>query len=248
MTGILAITGGSQGIGAATARLAAARGYKVAFSYRSGADHAARVLADIKAAGGEAIAIQADASNDADTVRFFAEIDRAFGPVTALVNNAGTTGPIRKLDAVDAAMLGAVMDLNITGCFLALREAIKRMATDLGGGGGAVVNISSRAADIGGANEFVHYAASKGAIDSFTIGASRELGGRGIRVNAVNPGMIETEIHAKAGDAGRTTRAIPVIPLGRVGTADEVAKVVLWLLSDEASYVTGALVPIGGGR
>ena len=139
MTGILAITGGSQGIGAATARLAAARGYKVAFSYRSGADHAARVLADIKAAGGEAIAIQADASNDADTVRFFAEIDAKLGPVTALVNNAGITGPIRKLDAVDAAMLGAVMDLNITGCFLALREAIKRMATDLGGSGGAVV-------------------------------------------------------------------------------------------------------------
>ncbi len=148
-------------------------------------------------------------------------------------------------------MLNDLMQLNVTGCFLALREAVKRMATDLGGTGGAIVNVSSRAADIGGANEFVHYAASKGAIDSFTIGASRELGGRGIRVNAVNPGMIETEIHAKAGDAGRTTRAIPVIPvipLGRVGTADEVAKVILWLLSDEASYVTGALVPIGGGR
>ena len=196
MSGVLVVTGGSQGIGAATVRLGATRGYKVAFSYR----------------------------------------------------NAGITGPIRKLDAVDAAMLGQVMGLNITGCFIALREAVKRMATDRGGAGGAVVNLSSRASEIGGANEFVHYAASKGAIDSFTLGAARELGPRGIRVNAVNPGMIETEIHAKAGDAGRTTRAIPVIPLGRVGTADEVAKVILWLLSEEAAYVTGALVPIGGGR
>ena len=248
MNGIMVITGGSQGIGAATARLAAARGYKVAISYRTGLDHATDVIADIRAAGGTAIAVQADASDERATEALFAQVDRDLGPVTALVNNAGTTGPIRKLDAVDAPMLNDLMSLNVTGCFLALREAVKRMATDLGGGGGAIVNVSSRAADIGGANEFVHYAASKGAIDSFTIGASRELGGRGIRVNAVNPGMIETEIHAKAGDAGRTTRAIPVIPLGRVGTADEVAKVILWLLSDEASYVTGALVPIGGGR
>jgi NAD(P)-dependent dehydrogenase (short-subunit alcohol dehydrogenase family) len=248
MSGVLVITGGSQGIGAATARLAAARGWKVAFSYRSGAEQAAQVLADIRGAGGEAIAVQADAASEAATERFFAEVDHAFGPCTALVNNAGITGPIRRLDAVDATMLEQVMDLNVIGCFLALREAIKRMATDLGGAGGAVVNVSSRASEIGGANEFVHYAASKGAIDSFTIGAARELGGRGIRVNAVNPGMIDTEIHAKAGDAGRTTRAIPVIPLGRVGTVEEVAKVILWLLSEEASYVTGALVPIGGGR
>lgn len=248
MSGVMIVTGGSQGIGAATARLAAARGYRVALSYRSGAQHAAAVLADIRAAGGEAMAVQADAADEAATVALFAQVDAAFGPVTALVNNAGITGPIRKLDAVDAAMLGEVMDLNITGSFLALREAVKRMATDLGGAGGAIVNLSSRASDIGGANEFVHYAASKGAIDSFTIGAARELGPRGIRVNAVNPGMIETAIHAKAGDAGRTIRAIPVIPLGRVGTAEEVAKVILWLLSDEAAYVTGALVPIGGGR
>jgi len=248
MSGVMIVTGGSQGIGAATARLAAARGYKVALSYRSGAQHAADVLAEIRAAGGEAIAVQADAADEAATVALFEAVDRAFGPVTALVNNAGITGPIRKLDAVDAAMLGEVMDLNVVGCFIALREAVKRMATDRGGAGGAIVNLSSRASEIGGANEFVHYAASKGAIDSFTVGAARELGPRGIRVNAVNPGMIETEIHAKAGDAGRTTRAIPVIPLGRVGTADEVAKVILWLLSDEAAYVTGALVPIGGGR
>ncbi len=248
MSGVMIITGGSQGIGAATARLAAARGYKVAISYRSGADYAASVVADIVASGGEAIAIQADATSESATEALFAAVDAAYGPVTALVNNAGSTGPIRKLDAVDSAMLDGLMQLNVTGCFIALREAVKRMATDLGGAGGAIVNVSSRASDIGGANEFVHYAATKGAIDSFTIGASRELGGRGIRVNAVNPGMIETEIHAKAGDAGRTTRAIPVIPLGRVGSADEVAKVILWLLSDEASYVTGALLPIGGGR
>lgn len=248
MSGVMVITGGSQGIGAATARIAAARGYKVAISYRSGAEHAARVLADIAAAGGTAIAVQADATDERATEALFARVDRELGPVTALVNNAGTTGPIRKLDAVDGLLLDEMMRLNVTGCFIALREAVKRMATDLGGAGGAIVNVSSRASEIGGANEFVHYAATKGAIDSFTIGASRELGGRGIRVNAVNPGMIETEIHAKAGDAGRTTRAIPVIPLGRVGTADEVAKVILWLLSDEASYVTGALIPIGGGR
>jgi NAD(P)-dependent dehydrogenase (short-subunit alcohol dehydrogenase family) len=248
MSGIMVVTGGSQGIGAATARLAAGRGYKVALSYRSGAEYAAAVVAEITRAGGVAIAIQADATDERATEALFAQVDRELGPVTALVNNAGTTGPIRKLDAIDGLLLDEMMRLNVTGCFIALREAVKRMATDLGGAGGAIVNVSSRASEIGGANEFVHYAATKGAIDSFTIGASRELGGRGIRVNAVNPGMIETEIHAKAGDAGRTTRAIPVIPLGRVGTADEVAKVILWLLSDEASYVTGALVPIGGGR
>ena len=248
MCGVMVITGGSQGIGAATARIAAARGYKVAISYRSGEAYAAKVLADIAAAGGTAIAVQADATDERATEALFARVDREWGNVTALVNNAGTTGPIRRLDAVDGALLDDMMRLNVTGCFIALREAVKRMATDLGGAGGAIVNVSSRASEIGGANEFVHYAATKGAIDSFTIGASRELGGRGIRVNAVNPGMIETEIHAKAGDAGRTTRAIPVIPLGRVGTADEVAKVILWLLSDEASYVTGALIPIGGGR
>jgi NAD(P)-dependent dehydrogenase (short-subunit alcohol dehydrogenase family) len=248
MSGIMVVTGGSQGIGAATARLAAGRGYKVALSYRSGAEYAAAVVAEITRAGGVAIAIQADATDERATEALFAQVDRELGPVTALVNNAGTTGPIRKLDAIDGLLLDEMMRLNVTGCFIALREAVKRMATDLGGAGGAIVNVSSRASEIGGANEFVHYAATKGAIDSFTIGASRELGGRGIRLNAVNPGMIETEIHAKAGDAGRTTRAIPVIPLGRVGTADEVAKVILWLLSDEASYVTGALVPIGGGR
>lgn len=248
MAGVMIVTGGSQGIGAATARLAAARGYKVALSYRSGAQQAAAVLEDIKAAGGTAIAVQADAADEAATEALFAQVDRELGPVTALVNNAGITGPIRRLDAIEAATVSQVMELNVTGCFIALREAVKRMATDLGGAGGAIVNLSSRASEIGGANEFVHYAASKGAIDSFTIGAARELGPRGIRVNAVNPGMIETEIHAKAGDAGRTTRAIPVIPLGRVGTAEEVAKVILWLLSDEAAYVTGALIPIGGGR
>lgn len=245
---VMIITGGSQGIGAATARLAAARGWRVAFSYRAGVEHAERVLADIRGAGGTAIAVQADASSEADTVRLFETVDREFGPVNALVNNAGATGPIRTLDSVDPGMLNGLWELNITGCFLALREAVKRMATDLGGKGGAVVNLSSRASEIGGANEFVHYAASKGALDSFTIGASRELGKRGIRVNAVNPGMIDTEIHAKAGDAGRTVRAIPNIPLGRVASADEVAKPILWLLSDEASYITGALLPIGGGR
>jgi NAD(P)-dependent dehydrogenase (short-subunit alcohol dehydrogenase family) len=248
MKQVLVVTGGSQGIGEAVARLAASRGYAVALSYRSGAAQAQAVVAAITEAGGTAIAVQADSADEAATEALFAMVDRELGPVTALVNNAGITGPICKLDEVSGAMLSEVMGINVTGCFLALREAVRRMATDKGGAGGAIVNVSSRAAAIGGANEWVHYAASKGAIDTFTIGASRELAPRGIRVNAVNPGLIDTEIHAKAGVPERVERMRSMIPMGRAGTAEEVAKVILWLLSDEASYVTGALVPVGGGR
>jgi len=245
---VIVITGGSTGIGAATARLAAARGYDVAISYRTSKPQADEVVAAVRAKGRRAMAMQADAHDEAATVAFFAAVDRELGPVTALVNNAGITGPVAKLDEVTEPMLSGVMNINITGCFLALREAVRRMATDRGGAGGAVVNVSSRASEIGGGGEWVHYAASKGAVDTFTIGASRELAPRGIRVNAVNPGLIDTEIHAKAGMPDRVARFIPNIPMGRAGSADEVAKVILWLLSDEASYVTGALVPIGGGR
>lgn len=245
---VLVITGGSQGIGAATAKLAAARGYAVAISYRSAADQAERVLREIRAAGGIAIAVQANAADEADTIRLFQTVDRELGRTTALVNNAGITGPVARLDQVTGAMLDDLFAINIKGCFLALREAIARMATDLGGAGGAVVNVSSRAAELGGPNEWVHYAASKGAIDSFTIGASKELAPRGIRVNAVNPGLIETEIHAKAGMPDRTTRMAAAIPMGRSGSAKEVAEAILWLLSPQSSYVAGALLPIGGGR
>jgi NAD(P)-dependent dehydrogenase (short-subunit alcohol dehydrogenase family) len=245
---VLVITGGSTGIGAATALLGADRGYDVAISYRTSKEQADEVAASIRAKGRRAIAVQADAHDEAATVAFFNAVDRELGPVSALVNNAGITGPVAKLDEVTETMLTGVMNINITGCFLALREAVRRMATDRGGAGGAVVNVSSRASEIGGGGEWVHYAASKGAVDTFTIGASRELAPRGIRVNAVNPGLIDTEIHAKAGMPDRVARFIPNIPMGRAGSAEEVAKVILWLLSDEASYVTGALIPIGGGR
>jgi NAD(P)-dependent dehydrogenase (short-subunit alcohol dehydrogenase family) len=248
MGGILAVTGGSQGIGAAVAKLAAARGYAVAFSYRAAHDQAREVVDAIKDAGGTAFAYQADAASESATEAFFAEIDRRLGPVTALVNNAGVTGPILRLDDVHDDMLREVMAVNINGCFLALRQAVLRMATDRGGAGGAIVNVSSRASELGGAGEWVHYAASKGAIDTFTTGAAKELAPRGIRVNAVNPGLIATDIHARAGRGERMETLLRAVPMGRLGTAEEVAKVILWLLSDEASYVTGARIPIDGGR
>lgn len=248
MAGVLVVTGGSQGIGAAVARLAAARGYDVALSYRSGRAPAEALVAEIERTGGRAIAVEADSADEHATVAFFAAVDAAFGPVTALVNNAGVTGPAQTLDHANAAMLDEVMSINVGGLFIATREAIKRMATDLGGAGGAIVNVSSRASALGGAGVWVHYAASKGAVDTLTIGAAIELAPRGIRVNAVNPGLIDTAIHAKAGLHDRMSTMAPTVPMGRAGTAEEVAKVVLWLVSDEASYVTGALVPVGGGR
>lgn len=245
---VLVVTGGSTGIGAAVARMAAAQGYAVGLSYRSSEGPAQQVVEEIRRGGGRAFAMKADSASPEETAAFFAAVDREFGRVTALVNNAGITGPISRIEALDPAMLDEVLSINVKGCFLALREAILRMATDLGGAGGAVVNVSSRASEIGGATEWVHYAASKGAVDTFTVGASRELAPRGIRVNAVNPGLIDTEIHAKAGAPDRTERFKSMIPMGRAGSAEEVADVILWLLSDQSSYVTGALVPIGGGR
>lgn len=248
MTPVLVITGGGAGIGAATARLGSARGYAVAISYRGGRAAAEALAAELVAGGAAALAMHADAADEAATSDFFAAVDRQLGPVTALVNNAGITGPVSTLDQVDPAVLDLVFATNITGPFLALKQAIRRMATDLGGPGGAVVNVSSRAAALGGPNEWVHYAASKGAVDSFTIGAARELAPRGIRVNAVCPGLIDTDIHAKAGQPDRLERMAPGIPMRRAGTAEEVARVILWLLSDEAAYVTGALLPVSGGR
>ena len=245
---VLLVTGGSTGIGAACVRLAAARGYRVAFSYRSSADAASALVNEVTQAGGTARGFKADAASEADTVALFEAVDADFGPVTALVNNAGITGPVSRIDGVTAAMLDHLMGINVTGVFLATREAIKRMATDLGGPGGAIVNVSSMAARLGGPNDWVHYAASKGAVDTLTIGAAKELAPRGIRVNAVNPGLIVTDIHAKAGIGDRIEKLAGSVPMGRVGTADEVANAVIWLLSAEASYITGAMVPVSGGR
>lgn len=248
MNKVLLVTGGSAGIGAATVRLAAARGYKVAFSYRSSGAMARALEAEVAQAGGVALGFQADAADEAATEALFAAVDAAFGPVTGLVTNAGITGSTSSLETITVSTLDEVMDINIRGVFLATRAAIKRMATDLGGAGGAIVNLSSVAAILGGPHDWVHYAASKGAINSFTIGAAKELAPRGIRVNAVVPGLIDTEIHAKAGLGDRLATLGATVPMGRVGTADEVAMAIVWLLSDEASYVTGALLPVTGGR
>ena len=248
MNPVMIITGGSQGIGAAAARMAGARGYDVAITYQSNRELAEQVVADIKGLGQRAIAVQAEMASEAAILALFETVDRELGPVTALVNNAGGPGPTCKIDGVTSAILDDVMAVNVRAPFLTIREAIKRMATDLGGKGGSIVNVSSRASEIGGAGEWVHYAASKGAVDSLTIGAARELAARGIRVNAVNPGLIETDLHARAGLPDRLTRLVGGVPMGRTGSAEEVAEAILWLASDAASYITGILVPISGGR
>jgi len=248
MDQILIVTGGSQGIGAEVARLAASRGYKVALTYVRNRDMADAVVAEIAAKGGTAIAVQAEMADEASVVALFAEVDRRLGKVTHLVNNAGTPGKVGTIDGIDAKVVNEVMEINVTGAFIATREAVKRMATDLRGKGGAIVNVSSRASQLGGAGEWLQYGASKGAMDTLTIGTSKELGPRGIRVNAVNPGLIVTDLHARAGLPDRLDRMVGGVPMGRVGSAMEVAKVVLFLLSDEASYVSGALVPVSGGR
>jgi len=248
MQRVMIVTGGSQGIGEAIARLAGARGYAVALTYKSSRERAERVAADIGTAGGRAIAVEAEMADEASILALFRRVDVAFGPLTVLVNNAGTPGPAGTLDAITAAVLDEVLAVNVRAPFLLIREAVARMATDRGGAGGSIVNISSRAAELGGANEWIQYAASKGALDSLTIGAAKELGPRGIRVNAVSPGLIQTDLHARSGLPNRLEKLLPGVPMGRVGSAEEVAQTVLWLASDEASYISGAIVPISGGR
>ena len=245
---VMIVTGGSQGIGEAVARLAGARGYAVALTYQSNQGLADAVVAGIVAAGGKAMAVRAEMADEASILALYRVVDAELGPVTALVNNAGTPGPMGLIDAVTTQTLDTVLAVNVRAPFLMIREAVARMATDRGGVGGAIVNISSRAAEIGGAGEWIHYAASKGALDSLTIGASKELAARGIRVNAVSPGLIQTELHARAGLPDRLTKMVGGVPMGRVGSTDEVATAVLWLLSPEASYITGVIVPISGGR
>jgi NAD(P)-dependent dehydrogenase (short-subunit alcohol dehydrogenase family) len=244
----LLITGGGRGIGAATARLAAARGWQVAVNYRSRADEAERVVADIVRAGGRALAVQADVSREDEVLRMFATVDREFGHVDGLVNNAGILERQGRLVDMDAARWRRILDTNVVGAFLCAREACRRMSTRAGGRGGAIVNVSSMASRLGSPNEYVDYAASKGALDTMTIGLSKEMAAEGIRVNAVRPGLIDTEMHASGGEPGRIARLAGSTPMQRGGRAEEVAEAILWLLSDGASYTTGAFIDIAGGR
>ncbi len=246
--GMLIVTGASRGIGAAVATLAGARGYAVAINFSSSETDAQKVVEGIVACGGRAIAIQADVSREEDVVRMFETAERELGPIKALVNNAGVTGGFSRVEDVSAAVIQRVFAVNVAGAMLCAREAVRRMSTRRVGTGGAIINISSRAAHTGAAGEWVHYAASKGAIDSFTIGLAREVATEGIRVNAVAPGLVETGLHAANGEPGRLQRLMPSIPMQRAGLPDEIAEGVLWLLSPAASYVTGAILEIGGGR
>ena len=241
---VLLVTGGGRGIGAATAKLAAMRGYAVAVNYKSDAKAAERVVAEIAKAGGQAVAIQGDMGREADVERVFASIDQSLGRLTHLVYNAGITGKNSRVEAVETKTLREVFDVNVMGAFYAVRAAVPRLSKKHGAGGGGIVLISSVAANLGSPGEYVWYAASKGAIDSMTIGLARELADDGIRVNAVAPGPIDTEIH----EPGRLDRIIKLVPLGRAGMPEEIAEAVLFLLSDASAYTTGAIMRIGGGR
>jgi NAD(P)-dependent dehydrogenase (short-subunit alcohol dehydrogenase family) len=246
--GTVIITGGSRGIGAACALRAARAGHAVVASYRDDARAAAAVVSAIEREGGRALALRADVAVETDVTRLFDAADRAFGPLAALVNNAGITAPPLRVDEMDVARLTRMFTTNVIGSFLCAREAVRRMSTRHGGRGGAIVNVSSAAARLGSPGEYVDYAASKGAIDTFTLGLAKEVAAEGIRVNAVRPGLIHTDIHATAGQPGRVERLQSTVPMQRGGTADEVAAAVLWLLSAEASYVTGTLLDVAGGR
>lgn len=248
MQNVLIITGGSRGIGAATAKLAAARGYAVCVNYHRSRPAADAVVAEITAAGGRAIAVAADVASEVDVVSLFQKVDDLLGPVTALVNNAGILETQMRVEEMNASRLNRILATNVTGSFLCAREAIRRMSTRHGGRGGAIVNVSSAASRLGAAGEYVDYAASKGAVDTLTIGLSREVAGERIRVNAVRPAFIDTEIHASGGEPGRVDRIKDSIPMKRGGQPEEVASAILWLLSDEASYPTGTFIELAGGR
>lgn len=242
------VTGGSRGIGAATAQLATARGYAVCVNYRCNRPAAEAVVDRIRANGGEAIAVAADVSLEPDVMRLFGTVDAQWGPLTALVNNAGILETQMRVEDVDAARLQRIFSANVVGSFLCAREAVKRMSSRHGGRGGAIVNVSSAASRLGAAGEYVDYAASKGAIDTLTLGLAREVAAEGIRVNAVRPAFIHTDMHASGGEPGRVERIQDSLPMKRGGEPGEVANAIVWLLSDEASYATGSFIDLAGGK
>jgi NAD(P)-dependent dehydrogenase (short-subunit alcohol dehydrogenase family) len=248
MDEVLIVTGGSRGIGAATALIAGRSGYAVCVNYLKNKTAAKQIVAEIKADGGRAILVGADISQEEEVMELFRTVDKRLGKISALVNNAGILEKKMRIEDMDAARLNRVFLTNITGSFLCAREAVKRMSTKNGGNGGAIVNVSSAAARLGSAGEYVDYAASKGAIDTFTRGLAQEVAEEGIRVNAVRPGVIDTDIHASGGEPGRVERIKASIPLKRGGRPEEVARAIMWLLSSESSYTTGALLEVSGGR
>ena len=248
MDQVLLITGGGRGIGAATALLAAKRGYAVAVNYASNSLAADEVVRTIRAGGGTAVAVQADVGDEAQVTAMFQKVDARLGRLTALVNCAGVVDVQARVDEMTALRLERMFRTNVIGSFICAREAVRRMSTRYGGAGGAIVNVSSAAARLGSPGQYVDYAASKGAIDTFTIGLAKEVGAEGIRVNAVRPGLIDTEIHASGGMPDRAFELAPTVPMQRTGSADEIAGAILWLLSEEASYTTMALLDVTGGR
>ena len=242
------VTGGSRGIGAAVARLAATRGYDVCVNYMSNEEAAEAVVAAVEAEGRKGCAIHADVANPMQVEQLFEQASSALGPITGLVNSAGLTGPSGTLSETTVAAIERVINVNVLGTILCSREALRWMARSAGGAGGAIVNLSSVAAEIGSPGEFVWYAATKGAVDSFPVGLAREVGADGVRVNAVAPGLIETDIHETAGKPNRAQEMAPAVPMRRPGSAEEAAEPILWLLSEAASYVTGAVIRVSGGR